>query len=41
MSKEPHVGLSLVNKIISDNGLYLNINTSKNNGFEVKIIFNA
>ena len=35
------LGLSLVNKIISDNGLYLNINTSKNNGFEVKIIFNA
>ncbi|MDC0861682.1 ATP-binding protein [Alphaproteobacteria bacterium] len=35
------LGLSLINKIISDNGSLLNINTSKDNGFEVKIIFNA
>ncbi len=35
------LGLSLINKIISDNGSVLNINTSKDNGFEVKIIFNA
>ena len=35
------LGLSLVNKIISDNGSHFNIKTSKDNGFEVKIIFNA
>jgi two-component system nitrogen regulation sensor histidine kinase NtrY len=35
------LGLSLVNKIISDNGSHFNIKTSKDNGFEVKIIFHA
>ena len=35
------LGLSLVNRIISDNGSHFNIKTSKDNGFEVKIIFNA
>ena len=35
------LGLSLVNKIISDNESHFNIITSKDNGFEVKISFNA
>jgi two-component system nitrogen regulation sensor histidine kinase NtrY len=35
------LGLSLVNKIISDNEAHFQITTSKDNGFKVKIIFNA
>ena len=35
------LGLPLVHKIIHDNGSHLNIITSKNNGFIIKIIFNA
>ena len=35
------LGLSLVNRIISDNGSHFNIKTSKDNGFEVKITFHA
>jgi nitrogen fixation/metabolism regulation signal transduction histidine kinase len=35
------LGLSLVHKIISDNGAHFKIKTSKDNGFEVSITFNA
>ena len=35
------LGLSLIHKIINDNGAHFQINTSKDHGFELKVVFNA